>query len=113
VNGYLFNKEKYKYVNGCKPHVECILCSIRDRDPDVALLEIARTDLAVATVNLYPFNPGHLMIFPLRHCVDICELTNDEALRYLHRRRGRQLHSSPAQELRGSGRHPRAAAPTR
>ena len=80
MNGYLFNKEKYMYVNGCKPHVECILCAIRDRDPDVTLLEIVRTELSIATVNLYPFNPGHLMIFPLRHVTDICDLTDDEAL---------------------------------
>jgi ATP adenylyltransferase len=80
VSGYLFNPEKIKYVTGCKPKVECILCSIRDKDPDVTLLEIARTAHSIVTVNLYPFNPGHLMIFPLKHCTDICELTNDEAV---------------------------------
>ena len=84
MSGYLFNTEKIKYVTGEKPRVECILCAIRDRDPDVTLLEVARTELSIVTVNLYPFNHGHLMIFPLRHCIDICDLSDDEALDMHH-----------------------------
>jgi ATP adenylyltransferase len=76
---YLFNTEKLKYVTGDKPDVECILCAIRDHHPDVRSLELDRTGFAAVTVNLYPFNPGHLMIYPLRHCVSLLELTNEEA----------------------------------
>ena len=77
---YLFNTEKIKYIRGEKPTVDCILCAIEDKEPGVERLELRRTKYSIVTVNLYPFNPGHLMIFPLRHCTDIAELTDDEAL---------------------------------
>jgi ATP adenylyltransferase len=81
---YLFNTEKIKYVRGAKPRVDCILCAIRDRDPAVKSLEVARTGNCIVSVNLYPFNPGHVMIFPLRHVAGPSDLTDDEALE-MHR----------------------------
>lgn len=77
---YLYNTEKIKYVKGEKPDVECILCAIRDRHPDVESLEVTRTENFIVTVNLYPFNPGHLMIFPARHVDDLQDFTDEEAL---------------------------------
>jgi ATP adenylyltransferase len=77
---YLFNTEKLKYVTGRqKPDVDCILCAVRDRSEKVSSLELYRNGLVMATVNLYPFNPGHLMIFPLRHVEDITDLSAEEA----------------------------------
>jgi ATP adenylyltransferase len=84
MRDYLFNTEKLAYVKGGKPAVACILCAIRDRDPAVAGLEVARSGGFIVSVNLYPFNPGHLMIFPERHVEKLQELTDAEALA-LHR----------------------------
>ena len=81
---YLFNTEKIKYVKGEKPAVACILCAIRDRSPEVENLEILRTSKFIVAVNLYPFNPGHVMIFPLRHIENPAELTDDEVLELHH-----------------------------
>jgi ATP adenylyltransferase len=81
---YLFNSDKLKYVKGDKPKVDCILCAIRDGNSDVQSLEVARRDGFIVSVNLYPFNPGHLMIFPLRHIENLNELDDREALS-LHR----------------------------
>lgn len=80
----MFNTEKIKYVKGKKPEVDCILCAIRDHLPEVKSLEITRTDSFLVSVNQYPFNPGHLMIFPLRHVVNPGDLSNEEALE-MHR----------------------------
>ncbi|HPI91091.1 MAG TPA: HIT domain-containing protein [Spirochaetota bacterium] len=77
---YLFNTEKIKYVKGQKPKVECILCAIRDKDPVVQSLEVCRKGGCIISVNLYPFNPGHVMIFPERHVADLNGLTDEEAL---------------------------------
>ena len=71
---------KLEYVRGGKPDVPCILCSIRDNDERVVRLEVGRTELMVVSLNLFPYNPGHLMIFPLRHITDIRELSRDEVL---------------------------------
>jgi ATP adenylyltransferase len=84
MRDHLFNTDKLKYVKGEKPAVACILCAIRDRDPDVVNLEVARRDGFIVSVNLYPFNPGHVMIFPERHLEKLQDLSDDEALA-LHR----------------------------
>jgi ATP adenylyltransferase len=75
--GYFFNFEKMAYVQSQKPK-ECLLCLIRDRHPDSIDLTVYRDDLFIVTVNLYPYNPGHLMIFPTRHIEDIREYTAEE-----------------------------------
>lgn len=77
---YLFNTEKIKYIKGNKPSFDCILCAIRDRAGGVESLEVYRTDKFIVSLNLYPFNPGHLMIFPLRHVEDFLNLSDEEAL---------------------------------
>jgi ATP adenylyltransferase len=77
---YLFNTEKIKYVKGDKPAVECILCAIRDNDPLVKSLTVHSTENFIIAVNLFPFNPGHLMIFPKRHIRFIHEMTDSEAV---------------------------------
>lgn len=84
MRDYLFNTEKIKYVKGEKPKVTCILCAIRDRDPEVRNLEIFRSGQFIISVNLYPFNPGHLMIFPARHIEDFSGFSDDEALELHH-----------------------------
>ncbi len=76
---YLFNTEKIKYVKGEKPSVECILCAIRDNNPLVKNLNVHTTEKFIIAVNLFPFNPGHVMIFPKRHLSQINELTESEA----------------------------------
>ncbi len=77
----LFNFNKIEYIKGRKkPQVECIICAIRDKNPMVEKLEIIRTDLSILCVNLYPYNSGHLMLFPQRHVTDIRELTDEETI---------------------------------
>jgi ATP adenylyltransferase len=74
---YFFSFQKYAYVKGPRPP-GCILCLIRDRNPAVVDLSVHRDPLFIAAVNLYPYNPGHLLVFPVRHLVDLRELTVPE-----------------------------------
>ncbi len=80
--GYFFNFDKMAYVKGRQPP-GCILCLTRDQHSDVADLSIWRDDLFIASVNLYPYNPGHLLLYPLRHVEDVRELTAGEEQRLL------------------------------
>ena len=80
IDRHLIIPGKLSYVRGKKPDVECILCAIRDKDPCVTSLEVMRTGLMIVSLNLYPYNPGHLLIFPHRHLADIREFTEKEAL---------------------------------
>jgi ATP adenylyltransferase len=65
------------YVRSRKPS-GCILCMVRDRSAEVVDLSILRDELFIASVNLYPYNPGHLMVHPTRHVEDVRELTRQE-----------------------------------
>lgn len=60
---YFFNFEKMKYVKG-KKYPGCILCSIVEKRDDVVNLCIWEDEDFLVSVNLYPYNPGHLFIFP-------------------------------------------------
>ena len=79
-DGYFFNFEKMAYVKAKKPE-GCILCMVRDASPDVPDLTVMRDEMFVASVNLYPYNPGHLLLFPRRHVEDVRELSAQEESR--------------------------------
>lgn len=70
---YFFSFQKYAYVKGERPP-GCILCLIRDRNEAVVDLSVHRDPLFIAAVNLYPYNPGHLLVFPTRHLIDLRDL---------------------------------------
>jgi len=74
----LFVPSKGQYVKGKRPAVECILCSIMQNDPEVINLEVVRSKNFIIAVNLYPYNPGHLMIFPNRHIEEVEKLSLSE-----------------------------------
>jgi ATP adenylyltransferase len=76
-DAYFFNFDKLAYVKGKRPD-GCILCGIRDHDPLVADLTVYRNDRVIVSVNLYPYNPGHLIVFPARHLRDIRDLDSEE-----------------------------------
>ncbi len=69
-HGNLFVPSKAGYVRGEKPDVSCILCAVYRKNPKVRRLDVARTRHLVISLNLFPYSPGHLMIFPIRHVED-------------------------------------------
>ena len=47
--------------------------------PEDESLVVARGELVFAVLNLYPYNPGHLMVCPYRHIADYTEVTDEES----------------------------------
>jgi ATP adenylyltransferase len=47
--------------------------------PDEDGLVVARGDLVYAVLNLYPYNPGHLMVVPYRRVSELEDLTVEES----------------------------------
>lgn len=84
VNHNVFVPSKAEYVKGRRPQVDCILCAVRDGHPDVDRLIIAAYERFLICCNLYPFNAGHIMIFPREHRTELEQLDADDALE-LHR----------------------------
>jgi ATP adenylyltransferase len=56
---------------------QCPFCRAPGRE-DADGLIVHRGELAFVVMNLYPYNPGHLMVCPYRHVAGYPELTDDE-----------------------------------
>ncbi|MFI9511312.1 HIT family protein [Nocardia sp. NPDC052566] len=47
-------------------------------------LVIARGELVYAVLNLYPYNPGHMMVVPYRKVANLEDLTDAESVELMH-----------------------------
>ena len=80
----LWTPHRLAYIQGeNKPAGEtsegCPFCGLLDSGlPDDETLIVARDELVFAILNLYPYNPGHLMVLPYRHVADYTDLTVEE-----------------------------------
>ena len=55
----------------------CPFCRAPRRDDEEGLI-VARGSTAYVVLNLFPYNPGHLMVCPYRHVADYPDLTDEE-----------------------------------
>ncbi|GAA3267995.1 HIT domain-containing protein [Dactylosporangium vinaceum] len=55
----------------------CPFCQAPGLPPDESLV-VARGEVVYTILNLYPYNPGHLMVVPYRHVADYTDLTLPE-----------------------------------
>ncbi|GAA5188844.1 HIT domain-containing protein [Rugosimonospora acidiphila] len=65
--------------DGYEAPTGCPFC-LAPQAPEERSLVVARGELVYAVLNLYPYNPGHLMINPYRHVADYPELTGPETI---------------------------------
>jgi ATP adenylyltransferase len=56
----------------------CVFCAIVSADGPGADRILARSDLAFVTLAKYPYNPGHLLVLPVRHVGEMEELAAEE-----------------------------------
>jgi ATP adenylyltransferase len=54
------------------------LCSVIQKEAGVDNFLIWQNDLIAVSANLYPYNAGHLLIFPIRHMTDYRDLNSAE-----------------------------------
>jgi ATP adenylyltransferase len=84
----LWNPHRMAYIlgenkpTGPKAEDGCPFCRIPALGDDEGALIVARGSLVYAVLNLYPYNPGHLLVCPYRHIADYTELTDDEAAEF-------------------------------
>jgi ATP adenylyltransferase len=79
----LWTPHRLAYIKGeNKPSGDgeegCPFCSIPSMSDEDGLI-VRRGVLAYAVLNLYPYNPGHLMVVPYRHVADLTDVSADEA----------------------------------
>lgn len=81
----LWTPHRLAYIKGeNKPggsgtETDCPFCRI-PKLTDAEGLVVARGKTVYAVLNLYPYNPGHLMICPFRHVADYTELDEPETV---------------------------------
>ncbi|TYL45299.1 HIT domain-containing protein [Nocardioides sp. BGMRC 2183] len=78
---YVRGEEKDAGVDG-PPKPECPFCRITS-DPATSTdddLVVVRGVSAYVVLNLYPYNPGHLMVLPYRHVADYTDLDEEETV---------------------------------
>jgi ATP adenylyltransferase len=80
----LWTPHRMAYIKGeNKPDHDaphgCPFCQVVELD-DADGLIITRGKLGYAVLNLYPYNPGHLMLLPYRHVADYTDLTPAETV---------------------------------
>ncbi len=74
---YFFNFNKLGYLKAKKPKT-CILCAIIEGSEDVDRLVVYESEHIIVSLNLYPYNPGHLLLIPRRHLMDIRQMSPEE-----------------------------------
>jgi ATP adenylyltransferase len=66
----------------------CVFCALLESDEPEGGRVLARDELAFVAMAKYPYNPGHLLILPVRHTDDPEDLSAEESsaiTRLLHR----------------------------
>ncbi len=69
---------RLQYILGPKPD-NCVFCLPEETQEDKERLVLYRGKSNFVIMNKYPYNSGHLMVTPLRHIMDICDLTAEES----------------------------------
>ncbi|MEP6981625.1 MAG: HIT domain-containing protein, partial [Nakamurella sp.] len=80
----LWTPHRMAYIKGdqkpsvsADPTADCPFCRIPGLSDSDGLI-LARGETVYAVLNLFPYNPGHLMVVPYRHVADYTDLTLDE-----------------------------------
>lgn len=76
---YLSGENRPMVKEGESNDVPCPFCEIPKSDDETGLI-VHRGRSAYAVLNLYPYNPGHLLICTYRHIADLTDLTKDEGI---------------------------------
>lgn len=75
----LWSPWRMEYIESAKDGMpdRCVFCDLLD-DPGEAGRILARSELAFVALAKYPYNPGHLLVLPIRHTGELEELTSEE-----------------------------------
>ncbi|MBA3947414.1 MAG: HIT domain-containing protein [Herpetosiphonaceae bacterium] len=63
-----------EYIKGTNKEEGCALCTAYQAGNDAEKLVLARGEHCYVLMNLYPYNPGHLMVTPYDHTADLANL---------------------------------------
>lgn len=76
----LFRPERLQYVRKLLPDQGCVFCHCAGQEPRLETLCVYQTQFSMVVLNKYPYNSGHLLVLPKRHCGDLEGLSDAEYL---------------------------------
>jgi len=79
VTSTLWAPWRMAYIGGTRTE-GCLLCELPGQAADRTSLILHRGPRTYVVLNLYPYNNGHLMVVPYRHCPDLDEFSPEESL---------------------------------
>jgi ATP adenylyltransferase len=74
----MFRPERLRYVRKMIKPKGCVFCEAAKSGPRAEALLLYRGENAMVVLNKFPYNNGHLLILPRRHCGEFLNLTVDE-----------------------------------
>jgi len=81
----LWTPHRMVYINGERPTDQagegCPFCSVTGKD-DAEGLIVHRGKSCYVVMNLFPYNPGHVLVCPFRHVSLYVDLTDEETLEF-------------------------------
>ncbi|MGZ8578861.1 MAG: HIT family protein [Actinomycetota bacterium] len=77
---HLWSPWRMQYIQEAKEEPEgggCVFCAIPEAEPETERV-LVRGELAYVVLNKFPYNPGHLLVVPLRHVGELEDVTPEE-----------------------------------
>ena len=74
----LFRPDRFKYVRKLIKPDGCVFCLAAESKPKFETLCVYQTEYSMVVINKFPYNSGHILILPRRHCGDLLELSDLE-----------------------------------
>jgi ATP adenylyltransferase len=75
---YMARPERFKYVRQLVKPTDCVFCEALAKGAKSETLVLAKNRLAMVMLNKYPYNNGHLLVLPARHCGNLLDLSDEE-----------------------------------
>lgn len=77
VKNILFKPDRYKYIRKQENVDGCVFCNSA-KSVSFDTLCVFKSKFSMIVLNKFPYNSGHLLVLPQRHCGDILKLSNEE-----------------------------------
>lgn len=74
----LFRPDRLKYVRKLVKPEGCVFCTASQEAMSLETLCVYKSEHSMVVLNKYPYNSGHVLVLPLRHCGDLLQLSDAE-----------------------------------
>ncbi|XGC81710.1 HIT domain-containing protein [Bdellovibrio bacteriovorus] len=74
----LFRPDRMKYVRKLIKPEGCVFCKAASSDASFETLCVFKSKHSMVVLNKFPYNSGHVLVLPQRHCGDLLKLSDEE-----------------------------------